>query len=322
MLNSIFLALYPKVFINIVIGMQKMSIYAEINSKNSVVDSEYRVFETTLLEKNVEKFIERFIEESPYFYISILDDSDYQGAVASCEESEIGKVCDLPTILSKCKNNWSYYTSKYELKKLQDRFSGIEFDFVFSPFSILSEFFKDKTDLKTTAFVLIEPRYVSFCIFDKSKLIFAKHLDLFGKRQKDQPSDKQDDLVLDGLDIESIDLDLDHNDFSDTLEELEIGEAIESLSLDEKHQDSDIDIDSDDVGEDYERFLLIKQALDEFYESKYSEFIETIYIANSLESAQNLKSYIEDELFLGVYVRKIDLALSVCDFAKAEVHAL
>lgn len=334
MFNRLFSSLYPKVFINIVLMSQKTMIYAEINSKNSIIDSDYKVFDTIGIDKYITNFIEKYKSESPFFYVSILDNSSYQGAICSCNANIIAQYCDLPTIEYKCfkKNStWAYYSSKYELGNLQHTYKQIGLDFIFSPFALMAEFFKDKISMSIMAYVLIEERFLSFAIFENSKLLFAEHLDLEKHKELTLKTDKksvqkEEELALDGLDIDGIDLDnMQEHNINNAIEELEVGDDLEEFASDiEPIYEDDTDIKEQDFGDDYERFMLIQNALGKFYKnSKYdSKFIETIFIADSQNSGSNLKNYIENELFLNVHSRKIDIALSLCDLAKAELNAL
>ncbi|MDD3059526.1 MAG: hypothetical protein PHW94_01110 [Sulfurimonas sp.] len=49
--------------------------------------------------------------------------------------------------------------------------------------------------------------------------------------------------------------------------------------------------------------------------------MESVYIADGCGVSQDLKRYLEEEMFLSVYVRKIDLAKQVCELAKAELNS-
>ncbi len=78
---------------------------------------------------------------------------------------------------------------------------------------------------------------------------------------------------------------------------------------------------ADGFNEDYHRFSLIQSSISDFYkDSKYdSKFIENIYIADSIGISGDLKKYLEEEMFLNVFVRRLDLPAEVCEIAKAEL---
>jgi hypothetical protein len=65
---------------------------------------------------------------------------------------------------------------------------------------------------------------------------------------------------------------------------------------------------------------MIQNALDLFYKNAHYEsiFIETAYLADATATASELQNYLEEEMFMSVFVRKIDILKTLCDFAKAE----
>ena len=69
------------------------------------------------------------------------------------------------------------------------------------------------------------------------------------------------------------------------------------------------------------RFLLIQSAVNKFYKDDRfkSEFVEAVYIADGVGISKDLKKYLEEEMFLSVYVRHINLAHELCNTAKLEL---
>jgi hypothetical protein len=327
--------LYNKIFVNIVVSRSRITIYIETLSKHGVVDSVEESFETTFLNDKVEKFIAKNIVESPYYYVSILDTSLVQGALSSCDTQS--SYIDRDKNLLKCiDNSWSCYTSKEELKLLQKSYSAIGLDFIFSPFIILSQFFKDKIHASMSLYILVEESHISLMIFNNSELVFSKYLDLEHNRDAHAILSYEDDNIDleedDNIDLEEIDAieDVDlFEDFGD-IEDLDsiddIDEFADSRDLEEelledleeaspKHQE-------DGFNEDYQRFALIQGAINHYYkdDSYESEFIENIYIADGIGVSQDLKHYLEEEMFLSVYIRKIDLVSSLSELARRELN--
>ncbi len=76
-----------------------------------------------------------------------------------------------------------------------------------------------------------------------------------------------------------------------------------------------------DFDEDYQRFLLIHSSLGHYYsDEKYdSQFIESVYIADSIGVGDDLSRYLEEEMFLNVYIRKIDLGYEIAQLVKMEL---
>ena len=66
--------------------------------------------------------------------------------------------------------------------------------------------------------------------------------------------------------------------------------------------------------------MLIQSSINRFYKGFLydSKFIESAYIADSIGMRGDLKRYLEEEMFLSVFVRHLDLYAEVCEAAKAE----
>jgi len=210
---------------------------------------------------------------------------------------------------------------------------------LFSPFSIISNFFKDKIDSNLAMYVLIQEDSMSFSIFEDSKLIFGEHIDMQNSiiederlLEEDMELDLDDDTSLDeSIDLDDINVDNvieDIEDFSD-IEDLDSIEDIDEFSKtqdieEELHEIEEIseDVAEEGFNEDYERFSFIQTSLSSFYnDTKYeSKFIENIYIADAVGVSNELKHYFEEEMFLNVYIRHLDLNVEVSNLAKMEIQ--
>lgn len=333
-LDKILDFLYPKIFINIIASNAQSTVFVETISKGKILSSEEEIFSTGTLNTKMIDYIKKFINQTPYYYISILDKSLDQGLIPTC--SDLKKYVENPANISTIceEKKHMYYTSQYDLKELQRDYKSIGLDFVFSPFSILNKFFADKIDDNLAIFLLIEHRTISLSIFNKSKLLFSQYLNVEDDMSSDSLSmdghlDDEISLEIDGINLDDIDVDDDVSsleDFSD-IEDLDTGLEIDEFSEDEdieeitNHHDN-IEIESDEFNEDYKRFILIQESINTFYkDDKYdSEFIENIYIADAIGTSKDLKKYLEEEMFLSVIIRKVDLAQELCDMAKAELQ--
>jgi hypothetical protein len=332
-----------KVFIGIIVERSSTTVHVEVFSKNKETTHYENVFPSTKLTEDIYEYILTYTKESPYHYICFLDTSNDQGALPTCEKNKLSYYKDLSTSEYKCLGNWSIYTSKTDLYALEKKYEDIGIDFIFSPFSVLSKFFKDKKDQHLAMFVLLEDSSVSVCVFEESQLLYAEHLDMEVdlESEKIDLEDLDDERDVDlGLDddsivLDEIDVDEDLDDFSDIedLDSLEdIDEFSEGKDLEEELYESNThDIEQNTNGdqgdddshftEDYQRFSLIQNAMNHFYKDpKYeSKFIENIYIADSIKVTSDLKRYLEEEMFLNVYIRTIDLGAEVCELAKEEL---
>jgi hypothetical protein len=335
-LSKIFEALYNKVFISIVVERSKSIVYVEECSGKEILNTQSESFATTELSDKMYEYIETFISQTPFHYISILDTSNEQGAIPTCSSKDMSLFYDPSLSKHIChQNRWAYYTLKSNIDIIKYNYAKIGIDFIFSPFTILSNFFKDKIDSNLAIYILLEDNYVSIAIFDNSELLYADYMDMqHGSDSEelmiDESSDDEADLDLEGsIDLEDIDAmsDIDGLDDFGDIEDLdaidEIDEFAESQEEDKKVLE-DENLSMDDVSgfnEDYQRFSLIQSSINNFYKDrKYnSKFVESAYIADAIGVSGDLKKYLEEEMFLSVFVRHIDLGVEVCEMAKADL---
>ncbi len=344
MLGKVFESLYSKVFINIIVKSSTTVIGVGIYSKDGEISHEEQTFKSTYLTAEIYDYIEEFTKESPYYYISFLDPAKEQGAIPTCDKQQLPLYHDLSTCEFHCiDKQWGYFTSKTELYNLERGYEDTGIDFVFSPFAVLYNFFQDKIDSHYAMYILLEENYISLAVFEHSQLVFAEHLDMEMDTEADNISlddledDEKDlDLALDddGIILDDIDVDDALDDFAD-IEDLDSLEDIDEFSdakdieeelyenkLMEEENDLKDEIDtSSHFNEDYQRFSLIQNAMNHFYkDEKYeSKFIENVYIADSTKVSPDLKRYLEEEMFLNVYIRHTDLCTELCELAKQEL---
>ncbi|QOY52454.1 hypothetical protein [Candidatus Sulfurimonas baltica] len=330
MIRKLVDAFYTKIFINILVEKVATVVYIEVCSQDSIVENIQMRFETNSINSKMYEFIKTYIKSSPYYYISILDKSLNQGAVPTCSADEMSRYIDINFSKSVCVSNlWAAYTSEDEINLIEREYKSIGLDFIFSPFVVLSKFFKDKIENNFAMFLLIEDSNISLTIFDNSKLLYAKYIKInLGDDNEDILIDSSlddDDLLLDedDIDLDNIDSE-DLDDFGD-IEDLDSSEDIdefaEALDMKEIVHES-YEAEEDGFNEDYKRFSLIHDCVNSFYKDNTynSDFIENIFIADAAGVSKDLKKYLEEEMFLSVVIRKIDLCVEVCEMAKMELQ--
>ena len=338
MFNKLSEFFYLKAFINIIITASKTIIYTEVLNNKGVVSSYEETFQTKYFSLDMLSYIEYFTKETPFFYVAILDNSISQGCIPVCSKNEIAYFHDMSTSEYKCfDKKWTYYTSTNHLYEIEKSYEKVGLDFIYSPFVVLHFFFKDKINSSLALFILIEEEAISLSVFNKSELLYGEYIDI----NIELPSEELlllDDLEVDEINIheeETIDLDdLDSideiDDFGDiadldSIEEIEefaeSKDVEEELAETEEEMEHALEEEPDGLNEDYQRFVLIQSAINEFYKNEKftSEFIENTYIADAIGVSRDLKKYLEEEMFLNVYVRHINLAHEVCSLAKMEL---
>jgi len=322
-------ALYFKIFVNIVTNRSKTIVYIEKHSRKELLASDEKEFSTLECDEAMYKFITAHTLESPYYYISVLDMSHSQGALPTCSKERIKFYVTIDDGEYKCINNWTYYTEKENIIEIKRRYSCVGVDYIFSPFVLLSHFFKDKIDTKFAMYILVQEGFLSLAVFENAQLLYGAHLDMVKEDDFNgigiEEEDDGEDLFLDDVD-EGDDESSELEDFAN-IEDLDslddIDEFSDSKDMDEELLESTETLEAPDeksFNEDYERFTLIQESVGEFYKDPRfeSKFIENVYIADSVGVTSDFKKYLEEEMFFNVYIRRIDLALELCEVAKRE----
>ena len=345
MLAQLFESFYNKIFINIIVERSSTVVHIEIHNKSEEIEHTEQRFETTKLSSEMYEFIDSYLKESPYYYIIFLDTSIEQGALPTCEKNKLSYYKDLTTCEYKCiDKNWTIYTSKTDLYALEKKYEHIGIDFIFSPFVVLGHFFSDKIDKSLALYVLIEDESIAVAIFEHSKLLYAEYLDMEVENETEKilledDESFNDDVELDlgeGIDLDALDVDDNIEDvdgFAD-IEDLDALEDIEEFSENKDIEEELLEAEDDEqreqqnsnatdthFNEDYQRFSLIQGALNHFYkDEKYeSKFVENVYIADYARVSNDLKHYLEEEMFLNVYIRSVDLGEQMTQLAKREL---
>jgi hypothetical protein len=296
----------------------------------------------------LEEYLKQFTNETPYYYIALYDNSMDQGAIPTCEKHKIPLYKDLATVYSICVDNqWTCYTSKIDLEEELNILENFKVDLVFSPFLILYKFFEDKIPSKIALYVLIKEDAITVAVFKESKLLYGEHINItFAASQTELELEmqKEDPLLEDDLDesvdLDSIDLedDLSLDDDLESLDDLDDLDDLDGLSdtddleeqLEENLEEAISPEQSLEEGEekeeiketqDFQYFSIIQNSLSKYYKDELyeSDFIENIYVADSVRVTNEFKKYLQEEMFFNVYVRSIELELELCQLAKDEL---
>lgn len=330
-------SLYIKVLVNIVVAKESTHVYINLYSKENLTNTFEKTFESITPNEKMIAFIKSYTKETPFYYIAILDYSSEQGAVPTCSKNLLPRYHDMSDCEYKCQDKqWTHYTSKTDLYGIERAYKKVGVDFIFSPFSVLSHFFKDKIDGHIAAYVLVQDEFISLSVFQNSKLLYAEHLDMkYAEVSEELEADDVNvDLEIeedDGIDLESVNADeemdslddfgdIEDLDSLDDIEEFDEAEDVEEEFYQEPEEELEKESE-DSFNEDYQRFTYIQKSIQHFYEdSKYeNQFLENIYIADAVGVTSELKRYFEEELFMSVYIRQIMISAELAELTVAEV---
>ena len=275
---------YLKVFIGIALTHAYTEISVVLMRGKSVHKQLKRKFEGTEPTEEMLEFIRDASEQSPLFYTALLCDVVEQGAIPTCSKQQVKRFLDVSDYEQLCHDNiWMTYVSKASLYQRLEMFKNIGLDFVFSPFSLLSLFYREKIEKEDALFILSDATSLALAVFVNGELRFAAY-------------DKVERQTRPLLPVEDSEIDELHAIF--------------------------MDLQEDDFDDTSVRFKSIEKRLQEYYhDERYaSEFIEKIYLADSRISADGLTEMLEDQLFAAVELTKIDLAFETAKLASMEAE--
>ena len=288
-LSSLIKNLYQQIFIGVVIQHKIVRICVQLHKGNKIEEEIHRQFEISQgkLNQEVNDYLRTYMGESPYVYIAVLNDANNQGAVPTCSMAMAGEYDDLGSSVTLCyEDKWMVFSEKSELNSLQRRFAASGIDYIFSPFFILSHFFADKIEGKTSLLVLVQEDYLSLAIFAEGELLFAKHYMTHDGLEDENMSaelgesteeslgfslEDDEDLSINLDDIDALDeldalddldnlQDLDDLDDLDEIEDFEesLNEAVEESEAALEEAKTKYDSKIDNFSDDYKRFQLIQ----------------------------------------------------------------
>lgn len=335
--------LYQKIFIAIVQDGGAYNIKVVALKQKKLLYKEGKTFEGENAFDEMLSYVQKYIDETPLHYIALLNPEHNQGALEGCSLHDIADVLNGAKTVCR-KQKWLLYSSIRELEGLKKKYAPVGLDFIFSPFSIIERFFADKMSGSIALYALAQKDSFTVAFFEEGKLEYAHH---YTMHQHDIPVVGDDGNVVGfavgvaeedeperGIDLDDIE-NLDDLDIIDELDDLSDIEDLDSLeeiaefsedepTIEEKRsvqlQGDEIKGEMERFGDDYSRFELIEKTLARFYtgEHCHNRFIETVYIADAYGSGAELKHYLEEELFLNVLIRRIDLGDEVASLAMSE----
>ena len=289
---------------NFISFYEENSIYKLLNERyknDKIIFSENKIFNS---KEELIKYIDSIIKSNPQTYISTILKSINQGVVPSCKKSFFKEVeLDINNLKYICINSkYSFYTSLYELLETQKKFSFL--DFLYSPFSIIDY----KTTLRDNSlYILVMKDSLFFIIYKDSIPIFGEIEEINEKAHENENEDEEEIEEIDDLDLlDEMDEDIDE------IESIEDFDSIEEAS----HPTKSSSIENLNI--ENKIFNKLQSILKEYYEHN-TDFIEKIIIYDSISIDENIKSLIEDELFIDTEIQNINLLKTINEISRKNV---
>ncbi len=343
---------FQKTFISIMPLEDGYDILCVSVKNNKIILREQNHFVGEVPSVGMNRYIKNKIGATPYFYISTINLHRNQGAYEGCAHPSAHFHHDVVGISALKRNNlWTQYAQAEELHSLKSHYAAVGLDFIFSPFSMIEFYFADKIPDTFALYAFGGVGFFAVAIFDAGKLEYAHYyttnsaaLNVAHKDEKEVELSFNHDIeehdrykapiVLDDIEgLDELDLLDDLDAFSEIADLDDLDEVSEfsedTVTPEEIRHIRDNGMESakhtiDNLGEEYERFEFIQKTLERFYASPHcnNRFVETVCIADINLGGNDLKRYLEEELFVNVLVRHVDSCEGIHALAVMEVEQL
>lgn len=162
----------PKLFITLIPSGRSVHLYGELRKNGKMI----KRFEEETVEvgEALEKKIKDLERESTLSYIALLETEASQGVLHSCRGTEES---DLSSVEKICvENRWGLYIDKDDLFERQKSYKKIGLDLLFSPFSLLANFYQESVKESDGLYLLLTDDFVLAAVFKENTLLFGKRV--------------------------------------------------------------------------------------------------------------------------------------------------
>ena len=253
----------------------------------------------------------------PKTYVAAMLDTMNQGALPECGKSAFERYgVDAALVHSLCVDDrWMAYTSLVEMKWFEQKFKGMEFDLLYSPFVLLYQRSKPLLEENPGLFLLHQRGLVFMAVLSSEKMWFA-HV-----QPVSEVGGEEEERFEAEEPVEELSFDL---DMLDEEEEVAPISDIDTLGeFKENMEGGGTGLEDDSALELLEYNLNLyeemKETITKFYhDDRYPHaFIEKVTIYDMDELGSDFVRYIEDELFMQASLVRFDpievMAELVCE---------
>lgn len=167
-------AFLPTLFITLLPSSEGVRLYAELRKKGKLKKrfDEENIAELSALEKR----IRTFEKECGLNYVALLETEAAQGLLSNCRDAQGVELSSVDQICMD--ERWGLYMDKDDLFERQKQFKTIGLDFIFSPFSLLYDFFEQVLKERDGLFLLITGDLIVSAVFKESVMIYGEQIQM------------------------------------------------------------------------------------------------------------------------------------------------
>ena len=162
--------LLAKMYISLIPAAGGYEVYGELRKNSRVLKRFERQQCHNLTE--VSEQVSKLSRESALSYVILLESEAKQGVLNSCgtrsdvELSSVERVC--------VEKRWGIYIDKDDLFELQKRYKSVGLDLLFSPYSLIADYFEHEIENQDGLYLLIGGSFLLGVVFKDAKALFGK----------------------------------------------------------------------------------------------------------------------------------------------------
>jgi hypothetical protein len=220
------------------------------------------------------------------------------------------------------------YSSKIDIKWIEEIFKEVELDFIFSSFLVLNNFVhKSEYRNKSTIHMQYMENSLTILIFDKKCALFSAFFKIPYKEfnfEDEELKPESSEEITQGIEIDNIESeDEEFEGFVDItkFEDEDLSEDEDIISSVQEDIKSSTMEDLELYGREVIIFKYLQSAIKEYYKNNNydSEFVEDIIIYNDSNISNDIITMIESDLFLNVEIHSVDVKEEMINMSIKEV---
>jgi hypothetical protein len=337
--------LFSKVYIAVYIEDTECNILVHVvkGGKVKATDTKKYFLEKGKFSDSMNKYLMKWQNSYNLVYISTLLSGINQGASESCTKNQLVKIgVPIENVESKCiSNTWQTYADVEDIGYTKNLFDFCGIDLMYNTFSLLHYNFKK--ELKDgVVYILYRKTSLSLAVFKNGSLSFSAYFlthdedeNVFESAEEEVESEDGGEITVTAEADDELmffeDEDLELDDLEDNLDEDDDDDDDDDSDDDKEKEKDDKDDSESSASEDDNNelntikseklFNLIKDSLDEYYKNSIysSEFVNKIVFADTEGLADDVISYLNDELMIEVDRKEINIAEVLLNISKEEV---
>lgn len=168
---------YAKVFIGVYCQSDIVQVAVIHVSAGGERSERQHAFSVAQLSEEVVDFVQDAVDKTPYNYIALLSDDRSCGALPTCSLSKAKEMA--PAVAQSrivcIEEEWMNYIGEEALYRLLQRFSDLEPDAVYPPFSLMHAFYAQTMAGAHAVYLFLTSEAMSLAVVKERHLRFAEH---------------------------------------------------------------------------------------------------------------------------------------------------